>query len=389
MLPFQHGIQSLWQRKLSSGLTSLTFTFFAVGLILTGSLRSFNAPASPQPSRLNQFFLLQKGAPNEMQSAIREETFRELAAWPEIAQDDQHVPLISAEYLFAVNIKMKNQAGQKFFPITLRGLRSIAKKLRPGVTITKGRWFRPGTQEIIMGVEVSRRLPQLDIGSSLPLGGKNWQIVGIFAAPGDRFQSEIWGDRDLLGASLGHNFFQSITLRLAAPIDAQEAKKRLETRTVWPIEIWSESEFSAAQHAPLADTIRIIRQLSGIILAIFCLMQAIHNTMASICFQRQEIGMLLILGFSPGQLLVSYVWQSIILGVIGAGGGILITGLAQGMHLGCFYCGNLFPLEIVLDISGRDILGSLLFSILIAAIGGAIPAIRLFYVRILELIGIP
>ena len=60
---------------------------------------------------------------------------------------------------------------------------------------------RPGLNEIIVGERASERFG-LAVGTSVTLQKRSWQVVGVFDSDGSGFESEIWGDVDVMGAGL-------------------------------------------------------------------------------------------------------------------------------------------------------------------------------------------
>ena len=57
----------------------------------------------------------------------------------------------------------------------------------------------------------------MEIGRSLELRRCDWKIVGVFDAAGSGFESEIWGDVDVIGPAFNRGGYHSVTLRMHAP----------------------------------------------------------------------------------------------------------------------------------------------------------------------------
>ncbi len=55
------------------------------------------------------------------------------------------------------------------------------------------------------------------IGRSFKLQRRDWQVAGVFDADGSAFESEIWGDVDVIGPAFNRGGYHWVTLRLRDP----------------------------------------------------------------------------------------------------------------------------------------------------------------------------
>ena len=95
--------------------------------------------------------------------------------------------------------------------------------------IVEGRTFTPGLYELVVGKKASERYVGLDVGHSIRLQRRDWTVVGVFEADGSGFESEIWGDLDVMATAFNrNNGFTSLTLRLT---DHSPRRSRRSTRT--------------------------------------------------------------------------------------------------------------------------------------------------------------
>ena len=51
----------------------------------------------------------------------------------------------------------------------------------------------------------------------MKFGGATWKVVGVFTADDASFESEVWGDVDLMMPAFQRNGYQSVTVKLADP----------------------------------------------------------------------------------------------------------------------------------------------------------------------------
>ena len=89
--------------------------------------------------------------------------------------------------------------------MTVRGVSPMAFQVRQGVKIVKGRQFTPGLYELVVGKQAADRYEGAQIGSTIKLQRRSWQVVGIFSSEGSGFESEIWGDVDVMGPAFNRS----------------------------------------------------------------------------------------------------------------------------------------------------------------------------------------
>ena len=99
----------------------------------------------------------------------------------------------------------------------VRGVGPRAFEIRDTLTFVEGRRFTPGTREINVGRLAIGRFKGLTLGSDVKFGGATWKVVGVFTADDASFESEVWGDVDLMMPAFQRNGYQSMTVKLTDP----------------------------------------------------------------------------------------------------------------------------------------------------------------------------
>ena len=85
----------------------------------------------------------------------------------------------------------------------------------------------PGSTRSIVGRSAAERYQGLEVGGAIKLQRKDWQIVGVFTSDGSGFESEIWGDVDVMAPAFNRaGGYQSLTLRLADPSAVRRVQRR-------------------------------------------------------------------------------------------------------------------------------------------------------------------
>src|SRR5690606_21600073 len=82
--------------------------------------------------------------------------------------------------------------------VPIRGVGAQGAKLRGHFEIVEGRYFTPGTFEMIVGRSAAREYAGFDVGNRMRIGTTDWDIVGIFKDHGSVSESEAWTDASVL-----------------------------------------------------------------------------------------------------------------------------------------------------------------------------------------------
>ncbi|HSQ52217.1 MAG TPA: ABC transporter permease, partial [Nitrospiraceae bacterium] len=111
-----------------------------------------------------------------------------------VARGADGQPLASGEILVIANLKRKADGADVI--VSVRGV-TKALEVRGGIKVVKGQPFTPGLDEVIVGERAADRFG-LELGSFVRIQKRDWKIVGIFTSEGSGFESEIWGDLNVL-----------------------------------------------------------------------------------------------------------------------------------------------------------------------------------------------
>jgi ABC-type lipoprotein release transport system permease subunit len=272
-----------------------------------------------------------------------------------------------------------------------------------GVHLIKGRWFASsGVPEIVLGegianlIAADRGQAAIEPGEEVILGPTTWKVVGIMKTGGTTFDSEIWtSDRKLASKTFGReNSYTSYVLRTAGEEEAREVAREIKDwRAEWSFDAWPETEY----YAKFAQTVSFF--LFAIVLVAFFMAAGgalgIMNTMfAAISQRRNDIGVLRILGYTRAQVLTSFLLES--LGIALLGGllgcaltvlGFWILSLSNALTVSSMLqssSGGGRSVVFDLALNGPILLTGMLFSLLMGAVGGLLPAISAMRVRPLE-----
>ncbi|OPX19211.1 MAG: multidrug ABC transporter permease [Desulfobacca sp. 4484_104] len=373
-IPLSYSFRNLWTRRLTtvltaSGMSLVVFVFAAVLMLAEGLRQTLVATGS-----YDNALVLRSSADTEIQSIIDRDQAAIIESQPEIALNPQGQPLVSPEVVVLINLP-KRTTGQRT-NVTIRGVRPISLEMRPEIKMGAGRFFRPGSTEIVVGENVARRFVGSGLGQSLHFGMRTWTIVGILAAGNTGFSSEIWGDVDQLMQGFRRPVYSDVVLKLRNPGDFTELRQRLESDPRLTVQVKREVMFYEEQSERLAEFIRILGMVLTSIFSVGAVLSAMITMYAAVAARTVEIGTLRALGFSRGNILTAILIESLLIGLIGGLGGLGAASFLQFINISTTNWQTFSEIAFNFALSQGIIFKSLVFALGMGLIGGLLPALR-------------
>ncbi len=370
-VPITYNIRNLRERKATTIMTAfgiaLTVAVLVMSLALSAGLRQvFAATGDPR-----QALILRKGTDAELTSSITTETYQIVRQLPIISKTSEGEPMVSPEALTVVNLpSVDSPDGMN---VTVRGLTPIGLLMHPN-TITQGVMFTPGLREIVVGESIEKRYPNARIGNELRFGRGMWKIVGVFSAGGTASDSEIWADlNQLRGDFERQGGSSSLLVRLDSPDQIEPLKKLIEDdRRLGSTVMGEKAYYENLTQAGLP--LQILGFAVAVIMAIGSAFAATNTMYAAVARRAREIGTLRALGFGRGSILISFMLESVVLCLLGGLLGVLIALPINGLTTGVGSFATFSETAFKLKIDSTSIVAGLLFSVVIGAIGGLLPA---------------
>jgi ABC-type antimicrobial peptide transport system permease subunit len=323
-----------------------------------------------------------KSANSEVQSGIERSQAAIVESLPGIATDRDGGPLLAKELVVLISLPKRDSA--KPANVVIRGISPASIKLRPQVRLQEGRFPNPGSTEIMAGSSIAKRFKGAGVGESLRFGMRDWTVVGIFDAGATGFSSEIWGDAVQLMQSFRRPVYSSITFKLVNSNDFNEVQSRLYTDQRLTIDVRRETQYYREQSEVMAKFLRILGFSLTVIFSLGAIIGAMITMYAAVANRVGEIGTLRALGFQRTSILVSFLLESLLLGVIGGVTGLVCASFMQLITISTMnwqtFSELAFSFTLTFDIAFK----SLLFSILMGFIGGVVPAVRASRLKIVD-----
>jgi putative ABC transport system permease protein len=258
--------------------------------------------------------------------------------------------------------------------VSVRGMMQNGLALRNGVKLVQGRWFTPGQREVVVSNSIHKRFSRANVGDTMEFGKGLWQVVGIFDAGGTAYESEVWGDVNQMNSDFDRQgVYSSAYLRATDPVAAQALKNRVGDDQRLKLDGSLETEYYAKQTSSGA-VIKFIGLLVAAIMAIGSSFAAMNTMYAAVAYRSREIATLRVIGFSRPSILTSFVFEAVLLSLIGAAVGIVLMLPFNGMTTGTSNQVTFSEVVFSLQLTPVVIASALLFAVVMGLAGGIFPA---------------
>ncbi len=381
-IPIAYIARNLMARRLTTLLTAggmaLVVYVFATVLMLAAGLRE-TLVGTGQPDNV---IVIRKGSQSEVQSGVDRRSASIVESLPYIATDADGTKLVSKEPVVLINLPKRDSG--KASNVVIRGVTDHGLTLRPQVTIAEGRMFRPGTSEIIAGQSIATGFRGAAIGETLRFGQRDWTVVGVFDAGRTGFNSEIWGDAEQLMQTFRRQAFSAVIFRLVDADRFDDLKRAIDGDQRLQVDVKRESQFYADQSEQLAKFIAYLGTTISVIFSIGAIIGAMITMYASVASRTSEIGTLRALGFSRTAILVAFLGEALLLGLVGGIVGLIGASFMQAVPISTTNFQTFAEIAFHFTLTPQIIAISLVFSLTMGFIGGFLPAARASRMKIVD-----
>jgi len=368
-------LQSLPARA-GSALTSV-FGIAGVVAVLVGVLSIAEGVRAMVASSAgdDNVIVLRGGSDSEMMSGLGGDDVEIIADAPGLARSEVG-PVASSELFVIINLPKRSTGTDANVP--LRGVTRAAFETRGRLEIVEGRPFTWGLNELVVGVGAAREFSGLDLGGSLEVGGELWPIVGLFTAGGGIAEGEIWADAAVVqGAYRRGNSYQSVYARLASPASFNQFKDALTTDPRLNVKVQRASDFYAAQSTALRGIVVGLGSLIAALMGLGALFGALNTMYTAVSARSREIATLRALGFHSGPVVLSVLFEALLLAAVGGLVGGSLAWLAfDGFQAATINFQSFSQIAFSFKVTAGLLVSGIVYALLIGLIGGLFPAIR-------------
>ncbi|HZR23596.1 MAG TPA: ABC transporter permease [Vicinamibacterales bacterium] len=353
----------------AGGIAMVVAVFVMTLAIAQGFRATLVASGSPQNA-----IVLRKGASAETVSAVLRTDVPLVESLPQVARGADGRALASPEMMVIISLPRTTDNQPANVPV--RGVGLKAFEVRENLKFVEGRKFTPGTREINVGRLATGRFKGLSLGSDVKFGSSTWKVVGIFTAEDAAFESELWGDVDLMMPAFQRGGYQSMTVKLVDPsmFDSFKAALAADPRLI--LEPQREQDYYAEQSRVMTTVIRVFGTFVTLILSIGAMFGAMNTMYAAVAYRTREIGTLRALGFGRLRIISAFLAESIALAFVGGILGCILALPVHGLSTGTTNFSSFSEVAFKFRITPGLLVGGLMFAIVMGAVGGLLPALR-------------
>lgn len=376
MIPVTYNLRSILVRKASAATTAFGIALVVFVLASSQMLReSINRTLGSSGSSSNGF-VLRKGSDAELNSSIENKLVGLVLAAPGVKKDAQGNPLGAGESVIVIALEKPGQEG-KISNVTIRGVTDRVMQLRPGVRIVAGRPAQPGTDEVIIGARARGRFVGVELNDSFELKHNRFvTVVGVFEDGGSSFESEVWADIDTVRTSFGREgLVSSVTVQLESSSKFDAFEVAVESDKQLGLEVMRENDYYEAQSEGMSMFVGIMATIFTVLFALGAIIGAVITMYAAVAHRKREIGTLLALGFTRSSILVSFLFESVILSVIGGAIGALASLAMSFASFSMINMATWAEIVFAFEPTPRILLNALILGGVMGLLGGFFPAL--------------
>ncbi|MEO6401348.1 MAG: ABC transporter permease, partial [Vicinamibacteria bacterium] len=304
-LPISYNIRNVrvrWQVTLLaiSGIALVVAVFSILLSMSAGFQAALRSTGQPDNA-----MIVQRGSASELTSGIGIDTRNIIIADERIARRPDGTPLAAWDWVVVMSLPKVDNGGPT--NVTLRAVIPAAFEVRGGIKIVEGKNFQPGLDEVIVGKKIMGRIEGLKVGQRLKYMDKSFTVVGEFESQGGAFESEIWGDFDVMGAMFkrgsGSN---SLVVRMKDASQVPALDKWIRAQPQMQLQALPETKYYSDQAGPLALILKALAGFVAFVMGVGAVFGAMNTMYAVVASRTREIGTLRALGFSRLAILSSF-----------------------------------------------------------------------------------
>jgi len=375
VIPLSYNVRSILRRRFSAfaaagGLALVVFVFAAVLMLVRGVQETLKATGSPQNA-----IILRKGSTSELTSFLPREAAKTFAADPSVAIEGGRQ--VASPELFVI-FQLQRVDGSGTANVGFRGVTKDGWELLRSntVKVVEGRLPQWATNEVMLGRSTVGRYNGAQVGQSISIARRQWQVVGIFDAGGSGFDSEIWGDADPIADAARRTGYSILTVKLRSPSEFSSLRATVDADPRWNLEAKREDRFYEEAAGPMATFIQVLGTAIALFFAIGATLGAKITMYAQVANRVREIGTLRAIGFRRRSVLGSFLTEGLILALLGSVAGCVLASLLGATTFTTTNFGSFTEINFRFHFEPAIAVKATIFAVLMGLLGGLLPAVR-------------
>ncbi len=370
MLPFTYALRNLFRDPARLAQTVGGSALVVILIVAAVALNQGMEQVLSSSGSARNVILMGKGSEESIQrSEVHLEA--ESAARTSIRgiQEQLGAASISGEIFYQAPITASNGHTEQAI---LRGVLESALLVHNSVRLIEGRFPQAG--EVMVGHLTHRKIgvpsELTAIGKTLEFEGAEFNIVGIFEAPGTVLESELWFDRNDLATLSQRDTLSSITLRLKPGVSFDDVEVFTFQRNDLELAAIREDQYYD-KLGIFYKPIRIMTWVTAALVAAGAIFGGLNTLYAAFAARVQEMATLQSIGYTRKALFISLIQESLLATLTGTLVAFIVAyALLDGQSVP-FSVGT-----FTLTLSPRVLFTGLITGALLGTIGTVPPAIR-------------
>jgi putative ABC transport system permease protein len=375
-IPYSYNVRSVAARWKSAVVSVLGIAgTVGVFVAMLAMAKGFQATLVSSGSTSNAI-IRRAGASSEMDSGVGLDQARVIADATQVARSASGEPLTSPEMVVIAAFQLKKSGTDA--NVQVRGMTPRVLEVRPAITVAEGRFFEPGLAELVVGSNALKTYRGFDLGSTVSFGGQDWKVVGIIDAGGSAFDSEIWTDYTVLAQTFKRSttVYSSITARLNSPTDFDTFKDVLTSDPRLTVQVEREQEYYSRQSEMVSTLIRVLGFLVAFVMAIGAVFGALNTMYSAVAARAREIATMRALGFGGGSVILSFMFESLLISLLGGILGCIAVLPLNGFTAGTMNWQTFSHLAFAFRVTPDLMIAGIIFALFMGLVGGVLPAVR-------------
>jgi putative ABC transport system permease protein len=359
-------------------LALVTFVLTTLLMLADGIRQTLVTTGNTQNAKV-----MLRGIASEGSSFLTRSQVNLLTALTDVATTKDGRRLIAPEAMALVWASAVGADPEAGTNLPMRGITPVSFELNPLKSL-RGRRFKPGAFELIIGKAVEGKLQGATLGGQMTLAGHEWTVVGVADHGGNAYDSEAWTDIDQI-RTIFKREASVVTVALRGDDSLDSVRAILASSPALNnLQIRREADYWESLGRRYVDFLRLMGGLVGIIFGSAAVLGAMNTMNAQVSSRTRELGALRALGFRPRAILTALLFESVLLGALGGSMGVAAASLLRGVELRLTSEKTLTEMSFAFRFSFLIALCCLGSAAFIGFAGGLLPALKASRMRIVD-----
>ena len=370
-IPLKYNFRNLLVRRTTTLMTAFSITLtVAVFVVLMALAQGLQISLSATGQPLN-VLIMREGAQSEATSSVTRDSLQVIKYLHSIAKTDKGEPWVSPELIVLINLPRRGETQGS--NVTIRGLGPDGPALRPDFKMVEGRFFKSGLREVIASKKIAGRFQNCGLGDKVKFAKGYWTVVGIFEVGDTAYDSEIWADVNDLATDFDRDAYSSVMVRAADATGVAGLRDQTSNDRRLHLKPQTEREYYDSQ-TRFAAPIKALGMFIAVLMAVGASFAAMNTMYAAVARRTKEIGTLRVLGYSRGNILLSFVLESVLIALLGGALGCLLALPVNGLTTGTTNFATFSEVAFNFRVTPALLLSGMLFAAIMGFLGGLFPA---------------